>query len=295
MGNNQVAFDAVCCDIIGVDPTTVDHIRLASERGFGPMDLEPDQDHRRRHARGGQAARQGLQGRPDPRREVLRGHEHHRLRRPAARAGAHRLLLGRLPGRDRGGDRDPAPVRQGVRREDAAHARRVRRLRRRRSTPSPARRWCSSATARAGRARSTTSWCRSAASTRTARPRIPHHAKHEDISAKMRKTTKKLKESANSGLHPLRGLPGQRRRAGAVSRRARRNRESVSQQGKRVAVHAPLPDVEGRDRRQATGRRGLPKRRALPARRGETRGLSASAPGGVTPPTKRSSRPSVFL
>jgi hypothetical protein len=40
MGNCQVAFDAVCCRIIGVDPATVDHIRLAAERGFGPMDLE---------------------------------------------------------------------------------------------------------------------------------------------------------------------------------------------------------------------------------------------------------------
>ncbi len=40
MGNNQVAFDAVCCHIIGVDPRTVDHIRLAHERGFGPIDLD---------------------------------------------------------------------------------------------------------------------------------------------------------------------------------------------------------------------------------------------------------------
>ena len=39
MGDNQVAFDAVCCAIIGVDPMTVDHIRLAHERGFGPVDL----------------------------------------------------------------------------------------------------------------------------------------------------------------------------------------------------------------------------------------------------------------
>ena len=38
IGNNQVAFDAVCCRIIGVDPMTVDHIRLAHERGFGPVD-----------------------------------------------------------------------------------------------------------------------------------------------------------------------------------------------------------------------------------------------------------------
>ncbi|MGH7298052.1 MAG: DUF362 domain-containing protein [Polyangiaceae bacterium] len=39
MGNNQVAFDAVCCAIIGVDPETVDHIRFARERGFGTTDL----------------------------------------------------------------------------------------------------------------------------------------------------------------------------------------------------------------------------------------------------------------
>ena len=39
MGNNQVAFDAVCCHIIGVDPRSVGHIRLAHERGFGPIDL----------------------------------------------------------------------------------------------------------------------------------------------------------------------------------------------------------------------------------------------------------------
>src|SRR5512140_3111358 len=29
MGNNQVAFDAVCCAIIGLDPRSVEHIRLA--------------------------------------------------------------------------------------------------------------------------------------------------------------------------------------------------------------------------------------------------------------------------
>ncbi len=39
MGDNQVAFDAVCCAIIGVDPMSVEHIRLAHERGFGPVDL----------------------------------------------------------------------------------------------------------------------------------------------------------------------------------------------------------------------------------------------------------------
>ena len=40
MGNNQVAFDAVCCHIIGLDPLSVDHIRFAYERGFGPVELD---------------------------------------------------------------------------------------------------------------------------------------------------------------------------------------------------------------------------------------------------------------
>jgi uncharacterized protein (DUF362 family) len=39
MGNNQAAFDAVCCNIIGVDPHDVEHIHLAHKRGFGPIDL----------------------------------------------------------------------------------------------------------------------------------------------------------------------------------------------------------------------------------------------------------------
>lgn len=40
VGNNQVAVDAVACMIIGLDPRSVEHIRLAHERGFGPVDLE---------------------------------------------------------------------------------------------------------------------------------------------------------------------------------------------------------------------------------------------------------------
>jgi uncharacterized protein (DUF362 family) len=39
IGNSQVAFDAVCCAIVGVDPATVPHIRLASEYGLGRLDL----------------------------------------------------------------------------------------------------------------------------------------------------------------------------------------------------------------------------------------------------------------
>jgi uncharacterized protein (DUF362 family) len=39
MGNSQVAFDSVCCRIIGLDPNTVDHVRLSAEHGFGTTDL----------------------------------------------------------------------------------------------------------------------------------------------------------------------------------------------------------------------------------------------------------------
>lgn len=40
LGDSQVAFDVVCCHIIGVDPATVEHIRFASEHGFGSLDLK---------------------------------------------------------------------------------------------------------------------------------------------------------------------------------------------------------------------------------------------------------------
>jgi uncharacterized protein (DUF362 family) len=39
MGNNQCAFDAVCCAIIGVNAKDVPHIAIPSSRGFGPIDL----------------------------------------------------------------------------------------------------------------------------------------------------------------------------------------------------------------------------------------------------------------
>jgi uncharacterized protein (DUF362 family) len=39
MGVNQVAVDAVCCAIIGVDAGLVEHIRVAHERGLGPIEL----------------------------------------------------------------------------------------------------------------------------------------------------------------------------------------------------------------------------------------------------------------
>jgi hypothetical protein len=59
LGNNQVAFDAVCCAIIGLNAGSVDHIRLAEERGFGPTNLDQIEisgdvtlDEAKRRARG---------------------------------------------------------------------------------------------------------------------------------------------------------------------------------------------------------------------------------------------------
>ena len=40
LGDNQVAVDAVCSRIIGLDPQDVDHIRLCAERGLGSLDLK---------------------------------------------------------------------------------------------------------------------------------------------------------------------------------------------------------------------------------------------------------------
>jgi uncharacterized protein (DUF362 family) len=38
-GDNQLAVDAVGCAILGIDPLSVEHLRLAFESGFGPVDL----------------------------------------------------------------------------------------------------------------------------------------------------------------------------------------------------------------------------------------------------------------
>jgi len=40
MGTNSCAVDAVCCHMVHVDPADLIHLRLASERGFGPMRLD---------------------------------------------------------------------------------------------------------------------------------------------------------------------------------------------------------------------------------------------------------------
>ena len=40
MGTNSCAVDTVGCHMVHVDPNDLIHLRLASERGFGPMDLD---------------------------------------------------------------------------------------------------------------------------------------------------------------------------------------------------------------------------------------------------------------
>jgi uncharacterized protein (DUF362 family) len=40
LGGNQLAVDTVCCHIIGIDPMDVPHLRIAAERGFGPINLD---------------------------------------------------------------------------------------------------------------------------------------------------------------------------------------------------------------------------------------------------------------
>lgn len=39
-GNNQPAVDAVGCHIIGIDPHTVNHVRMCAERGYGTIELD---------------------------------------------------------------------------------------------------------------------------------------------------------------------------------------------------------------------------------------------------------------
>ena len=86
MGNNQVAFDAVCCRIIGVDPRPSITSASPTSAASGRSTLEKIQISGDVTLERSANAGAGLQGRPHPRREVLRGHEHHRLRRPAARS-----------------------------------------------------------------------------------------------------------------------------------------------------------------------------------------------------------------
>ncbi len=39
VGNDAFSVDLVCAHLYGLDPTEIDHLRLAAERGLGPLDL----------------------------------------------------------------------------------------------------------------------------------------------------------------------------------------------------------------------------------------------------------------
>jgi hypothetical protein len=39
MSDSQLALDAVCCNIVSLSPRSVDHLRMAEDRGFGTTDL----------------------------------------------------------------------------------------------------------------------------------------------------------------------------------------------------------------------------------------------------------------
>jgi uncharacterized protein (DUF362 family) len=128
MGNNPVAIDAIGALIAGLDPKAIGHIRLAHEKGFGPIDrgeIALDGDVTLEQAR---AAANGFRVGAGPGRAVLPRHPHHRARGTAAGGGPRELLLGWLPGGDRGGDRDRSPDRPERRRDDAPRHGGVRRI-----------------------------------------------------------------------------------------------------------------------------------------------------------------------
>ena len=184
------------------------HPARRTSTASAPTDLLEDRDHRRRHARARRSsARRASRSASSASRSTSRARTSPRTPARRREPKARRLLLGRLPGRDRRSDRDPARVRQADRREDAAPARRVRRLRGRDSTRSPARRSCSSATARTGRARSATSRSRSRTSTSDRTTLDPHTAQAEDIFVKSAKTWSLLRKAKDKAYMRLKGCP----------------------------------------------------------------------------------------
>jgi hypothetical protein len=40
MATNSLAHDVICAHILGLDPTRIEHLRIAHERGYGPLSLE---------------------------------------------------------------------------------------------------------------------------------------------------------------------------------------------------------------------------------------------------------------
>ena len=135
--------------------TTVDHIRLADERGFGTTDLVEDRDHRRRHARGGAgSARRASRSASSASRSTSRARTSPRTpaRRPRPRHGDY--CWGGCPGAIEEAIEILRAVRQGAPTRRCRACTSCSAPTTGRSTPSPARRSSSSATARPGRASS---------------------------------------------------------------------------------------------------------------------------------------------
>ena len=130
MGNNQVAFDAVCCTIIGVDPLSVDHIRLAHERGFGPVALEQIQIRATSRSTRRRRARRASRSASDASRSTSRARTSPPTRARRPKDATEDYCWGGCPGAIEEAIEILRLFDKQVRHEDAAHARRVRHVRR---------------------------------------------------------------------------------------------------------------------------------------------------------------------
>ena len=166
-----------------------------------------------------------------------------RVRRPAARVRAERLLLGRLPGRDRGGDRDPPRLRQGQTDEQmprlhvvfGAYDGQI-------DGEARARRSSSSATARPGRASSHGKpvEIREPVQGRARRTiRTPRGT--QDIFAKLASDQGQARRRGD----PARGLPGLGRRAGARAGQHRQPQEPVLRSEEHGDLRSRVLRMEG--------------------------------------------------
>ena len=187
MGNNQVAFDAVCCAIIGVDPLDRrSHPPRRTSAASAPLDLDEIDisgdvtlEEAKERAKGFEVG-------------LIRVEKYFEGTNITAYAGpppetpsTRDYCWGGCPGAIEEAIEILRLLRQGVRREDAAHARRLRQLRgpHRRGARREGR--LHRRLRRVGGRASAASSCRSRASTPTAATKDPHEAKHDDIYAKM--------------------------------------------------------------------------------------------------------------
>ena len=102
MGDNQLAVDAVCCRIVGLDPREVAHIRLSEQAGFGSTAAEQITLLGDVSLKTSNGACRGVSGGVTAGRAVLCRLEDPGVRRAPACRRADGLLLG---GMSRGDDR----------------------------------------------------------------------------------------------------------------------------------------------------------------------------------------------